>query len=398
MTDTPGFAPLRLGKNEDRRIKAGHLWVYSNEVDNAVTPLKGFAAGQPVEIQAQNGKPLGTGYVNPHSLICARLVSRDAKHPFSPSLIVHRLNQALSLREKLFQRPFYRLVFGEADGLPGLTVDRYDAVCVVQITTAGMDTQRDAILHALDKVLKPSAVIFRNDSPIRELEGLPLLIEGDGPESVMVEEGAARFNVPLARGQKTGWFYDQRDNRARLAKYAHGARVLDVFSYLGAWGVQAALAGATSVTCVDAQDVAIAGVRENAELNGVADRVQALQGDAFEVLKSLREAREHFDVVIIDPPAFIKRKKDLKEGTNAYRRLNTLAQQVLSRDGILVSCSCSHHFSREALVQAVLGASRHLDRSCALIEHGYQAVDHPMHPAIPETEYLKAVFARVLPA
>ena len=160
----------------------------------------------------------------------------------------------------------------------------------------------------------------------------------------------------------------------------------------------AAPPGADAVTCVDAQDVAIAGITENAELNGVGDRVQALQGDAFDVLKGLREAREHFDVVIIDPPAFIKRKKDLKEGTNAYRRLNTLAQQVLARDGILVSCSCSHHFSREALVQAVLGASRHLDRSCALIEHGYQAVDHPMHPAIPETEYLKAVFARVLPA
>ncbi|MCC6136961.1 MAG: class I SAM-dependent rRNA methyltransferase [Candidatus Contendobacter sp.] len=395
------FAPLRLRKDEDRRLRTGHLWVYSNEVDVAATPLRNFQPGQPVAIQSSNGKVIGTGYINPNVLLCARLVSRDPDHPLSPSLLVHRLNVALSLRERLYDRPFYRLIYGEGDGLPGLIVDRYGDLCVVQIATAGMDRIKDDILAALHKVLKPAAVLWRNDGPIRELEGLERYVAdaaGVVPELVEIEENGLRFQVVPKTGQKTGWFYDQRDNRARLDRYVTGQRVLDVFSYTGAWGIRAAAHGAREVVCIDSSAAALEQATINAALNGVSDRVQVRQGDAFEALKALREARERFDVVIVDPPAFIKRRKDFKEGALAYRRINEMAMQVLERDGLLAACSCSQLMPREALAQALLQGSRHLDRSLTLLEQGQQGPDHPVHPAIPETDYLKAMFARVLPA
>ena len=399
---SPGaLAPLRLRKNEERRLRAGHLWVYSNEVDVEATPLRDFQPGQPVTIQASNGKFLGTGYINPHTLLCARLVSRDPDHPLGPSLLVHRLKVALSLRERLYARPFYRLVHGEGDGLPGLIIDRYDDLCVAQITTAGMDRMQEEVLAALHKVLKPRAVLWRNDSPVREVEGLERYVAdaaGEVLETVTVEEDELRFAVAPHTGQKTGWFYDQRDNRARLDRYIRGQRVLDVFSYVGAWGIRAAARGAREVWCIDSSGTALQRAATNAALNGVSDRIQFQPGDAFEVLKTLREARERFDVVIVDPPAFIKRRKDVKEGALAYRRINEMAMQVLERDGILASCSCSQLFSREALEQTLLQASRHLDRSLVILEQGRQGPDHPVPPAIPETDYLKATVARVLPA
>ena len=393
--------PLRLKKHEDRRLHAGHTWVFSNEVDTKVTPLDAFEPGEPCLIEASNGKPLGTGYVNPHTLISARLVSRDPALVLDRSLIVHRLNIALSLRERLFERPYYRLAFGDSDNLPGLVVDRFDDVLVVQLTTAGMERARAEVIAALEKVIKPRAILLRNDSSSRALESLPSYVEealGTVPEWVSVEENGRRFEAPLARGQKTGWFYDHRMNRARLASYVPGKRVLDVFSYLGAWGVQAAAAGAESVLCVDSSALALEGVGRNAALNGVADKLATREGDAFEVLKALREAREKFDVVVLDPPALIKRRKDQHAGTQAYQRLNQMAMQVLAKDGMLVSCSCSYHLQRDALVDVILKASRHIDRFLQLVEEGHQGPDHPVHPAIPETGYLKAFFARVLPS
>ena len=394
------FAPLRLRKDEDRRLRAGHLWVYSNEVDVAATPLREFQPGQPVTIQASNGKSLGTGYINPNVLLCARLVSRDPDHPLSPSLLVHRLNVALSLRERLYDQPFYRLIYGEGDGLPGLIVDRYGDVCVAQLTTAGMERLKEDVLAALQKVLKPAAVLWRNDSPTRELEGLERYVADAAstvPDMVEIEEDGLRFQVAPRTGQKTGWFYDQRDNRARLDRYVQGRRVLDVFSYTGAWGIRAAARGAREVLCVDSSTTALEQLAANAALNRVGDRVYTRQGDAFEVLKALREARERFDVVIVDPPAFIKRRKDFKEGALAYRRLNEMAMQVLERDGLLASCSCSQLLARDALIQTLLQGSRHLDRNLVILEQGRQGPDHPVHPAIPETDYLKVVLARVLP-
>ncbi len=398
-TESLSLAPLQLKKNEERRIRAGHLWVYSNEVDTVATPLNRFQAGQQVQLLTHNGKSLGNGYVNPHSLICARLVSRDPRYVLDRSLLVHRLNIALALRERLFAGPFYRLVYGEADQLPGLVVDRYGDVCVVQCTTAGMEAVRDQVVDALHKVLRPAGILLRADSAVRRLEGLDLYQDsvGEVPDQVVVGEQGLRFSVSLSQGQKTGWFYDQRMNRARLRNYVSGKRVLDVFSYVGAWGLQAAAAGASQVLCVDASEAALAQTAANAADNGFAERMATLQGDAFEALAELRSAQEKFDVVVLDPPAFIKRKKDAKAGEQAYYRLNQLGMQVLSRDGILVSASCSHHLAESQFQNILLQCSRHLDRNLQLLERGHQAPDHPVHPAIAETSYLKALFCRVLP-
>jgi 23S rRNA (cytosine1962-C5)-methyltransferase len=395
------LAPLRLNRNEDRRLRAGHVWVFSNEVDTRVTPLSAFEAGQAIVVEDSTGHAIGTGYVNPHALICARLVSRDTKYLLDQSLITHRLNVALALRERLFDAPYYRLAFGDSDGLPGLVVDRYDNILVAQITTAGMERVKDAVIGALNKVLRPSAILFRNDTSSRALEGLPSYVEtaqGEIPDRVTVEEHGLRFETSLATGQKTGWFYDQRMNRARLRSYVRGARVLDVFSYLGAWGVQAAAAGAESVLCVDSSPAAAEGIRRNAELNALAEKIQVQRDDAFDALKRLRAERQRFDVVVVDPPAFIKRRKDIKEGGAAYQRLNQMAMQVLAKDGYLVSCSCSYHLPREELRDILLKTSRHTDRFLEIIEEGHQGPDHPVHPAIPETAYLKAYFTRVLPS
>jgi 23S rRNA (cytosine1962-C5)-methyltransferase len=374
--------------------------VFSNEVDTTNTPLKAFSPGDIVAIRDIKGKVLGTGYVNPNSLIAARLVSRDPHYPFNASLIVHRIKVALAMREKLFPAPYYRLLFGESDGLPGLVVDRFDDVLVVQITTAGMERQRQAIIDALNKVLSPDVIMLRNDNAIRDLEGLERYVEvaqGKMPESVELYEHGNPFVAPLAGGQKTGWFFDQHDNRRDLGRWVNGARVLDVFSYIGGWGIQAAKNGAASVLCVDESPLAMEYLQKNAELNEVDDIVSGLQGEAFAALKSLKEAGETYDVIVVDPPAFIKRRKDYKKGLEAYQRINGLAMRLLSRDGLLISCSCSHHLGRADLIQALNRAVRHIGgRELQIVAQGFQAADHPIHPAIPETEYLKAVFSRVV--
>ncbi len=389
---------LYLKKKEERRILAGHPWVYSNEVDAARSPLPQFEPGAPAQLRAYNDKVLGIGYVNPHTLICARLVSRRPQDVLGPALIGQRLRRALDLRERLFQRPYYRLVFGESDGLPGLVVDRYGELLVAQIGTAGLDRLKGAVVDGLCEVLRPACVVLRNDAGSRALEGLERYVEtplGEPPQWWDLEENGARFRFSPLQGQKTGWFWDHRQNRARLPAYARGRRVLDVFSYTGAWGIQAALHGAREVLCVDASAEALDQVAMNAGLNGVRERVATLRGDAFAVLKELRDAGEQFDVVVVDPPAFIKRKKDMRAGVEAYQRLNQLALRLLGKDGLLLSSSCSSRLPRETLAALLYRGARHHDRSLQILEHGHQGPDHPIHPALPETDYLKCIMARV---
>jgi 23S rRNA (cytosine1962-C5)-methyltransferase len=388
---------LRLRAREERRLAAGHLWVFSNEVDIRATPLTGFAPGEACRVISNRGRFIGYGYVNPHALICARLLGRDPRYPPDRSLLVHRLRVALALRERLYQTPFYRLVHGEADGLPGLVIDRYGDVIVGQIGTAGIESMKDELLGAIEKVLKPRCVVWKNDSLARRFEGLDSYVEtalGEAPGTLAVAENGVTFTVPAGGGQKTGWFYDQAANRRALLKYVPGMRVLDVFSYLGAWGLAAARAGAAEVVCVDSSEPALELLKSTAEDNSLA--VTALKGDAFDVLAALRAEGQSFDVVVIDPPAFVKKRRDLPRGQAAYRKLNQLAMQLLPRDGILVSCSCSHHLGPDDLLAAIQQSARHLGRFAQVVEAGGQSPDHPVHPAIPETRYLKAFFCRVV--
>lgn len=367
---------LRLKANADRRLRAGHLWVYSNEIDVAATPLNLFQPGDQAVLEAAGGKALGIVAMSPNNLICARLLSRDVKHVLDKSLLVHRLNVALSLRERLFDTPHYRLVYGDSDLLPGLVVDRFGDHLVVQLASATMEQAKDAVIEALVQVLKPRGILFKNDSAARDAEGLTRYVEtafGLVPEWVALEENGVKFEAPVQGGQKTGWFYDHRMNRARLAPYVKGKRVLDLFSYVGGWGVQAAAFGASEVFCVDGSALALDGVERNATLNGVAEKVTCIEGDVFEALKELKAAEERFDVVVADPPAFIKRRKDLKNGEAAYRRLNEQAMRLLNKDGILVSASCSMHLPEDDLQNILLTSARHLDRNIQLLERGGQA-------------------------
>jgi 23S rRNA (cytosine1962-C5)-methyltransferase len=398
MPDTSNVAQLpvlRLKRNEDRRLHAGHLWIFSNEVDTNQTPLAKLVAGEVVRVLAHNDRALGVAYVNPQSLICARLLE-TWKYP-DVAWLAARMRTALALRERLYSKPYYRLIYGESDGLPGLVIDRFGTRYVAQIGTAGMERLKPQISEALNQVLRCEALLFKNDSAIREMEGLPKYVETakgnfDGLSEVIEDE--LKFQAPLAEGQKTGWFFDQAANRRALTKYVRkGSRVLDVFSYVGAWGVRAAHHGAGEVVCIDSSAAALDVAAANAERNGV--RIRPLKGDAFESLEELAQQGSRFDVVIIDPPAFAKRKKDLPKALAAYKRLNQLAMQIIANDGFLVSCSCSFHVSAEDLQDAISKAARAADKHLQIVELGGQAPDHPVHPAIPETRYLKAYFCRV---
>jgi len=389
---------LFLKKNEDKRLRLGHLWVFSNEVDTKRNPLSLYSAGDLVKVCASDGKVLGTAYINPNTLICARLLSRKPSLKLGNNIFTSRITKALALRERFYDKPYYRLIFSESDGLPGLVIDRFGDVLSVQITTAGMERQKEPLIEVLVELLHPRAILLKNDNPQRQLEGLSTeteLVYGELPEQLIIEENNARYKIDVLNGQKTGWFYDHRSSRAELAKLAKGRTVLDLFSYTGAWGIPAAMNGAEQVVCVDASASAMTLAEQNAALNHVSDRMQFVQSDVFEYLKQARLENQRFDIIVLDPPALVKRKKDFKAGYEAYRRLNHLALQVLAKDGILVSASCSYHLSKANLHEILRSSARHIDRNLTIVATGGQAPDHPIHPAIAETEYLKTYFCAV---
>jgi len=389
---------LRLKKGEDRRIRGGHPWVFSNEIATTATPLKSFTPGQEVVVQAHDNTLLGAAYVNPHSLIAARLYSSKPDDQLDLAFFKQRFMNALQLRSRLYTLPYYRLAFSEADELPGLVVDRFGQDLVVQINTAGMEQKIEVIADALRAILpETTSILLRNDSSIREQEGLKTYIDpiyGNPPESIMLEENGVRFSAPLLKGQKTGWFYDHRDNRATLKKYVPGRTVLDVFSYLGGFGIQAAVFGAAHVDCIETSAAACEYIMKNAQLNNVEDKVNTINDDAFDAMKSLIQKGKSYDVIILDPPAFVKKSKDRKEGLVAYQRINELALKLLADDGILVTCSCSMHVSQEDLTHILQRAAYKTQRHIQILERGHQGQDHPIHIAIPETDYLKAMVVR----
>jgi 23S rRNA (cytosine1962-C5)-methyltransferase len=392
---------IHLKKHEDKRLRKGHVWIFSNEIDTGRSPLDRFSAGQLVNVSAQDGKALGTAYINPNTLVCARLLSRKSNLSCGSTFFKTRLTNALQLREKLFAKPFYRLVFGESDGLPGLVIDRFGDVLAVQITTAGMELHKAFLLSALLELLAPTAVIYKNDNSQRELEGLSTTSEvayGELPPQLIIEENQARYHVDIVNGQKTGWFFDHRNSRQQLASLAKNRRVLDLFCYTGAWGIPAALNGASEVIGVDASEGALALAQSNAQLNQVAERMQFVRSDVFEFLKQARLNNEHYDIIVLDPPALVKRKKDFKLGFEAYRRLNDLALQVLAPNGILVSASCSYHLSIENLHELLRSSARHIDRHLVFFNQSGQGPDHPVHPGVPESHYLKTFFCSVTPS
>ena len=388
---------IRLRPKEGRRVRAGAPWAFSNEIvmDAAA---KALSPGTLVRLQQADGTPLGAGYFNPKSLIAVRLLSADPNAEIGEAFFADKFKQALALRESLFDKPYYRLVHAEGDFLPGLVIDRFGDTVAVQVTTAGMEQLLEPVLAALDDVIAPANVVLRNDAPSRALEGLDTYVraaKGNPPARLTIEENGARYFADVMGGQKSGWYYDQRDNRAFMAKLAKDARVLDAYCYTGGFGILAAMHGARDVVGVDSSEPALALAGEAARENGVADIFQLKKADVFEELERLNASGEKFELVICDPPPFVRARKDLEPGAKAYRKLARLAAGVVAPGGFLMLCSCSHNMPLERFgLENAAGISR-AGRPATLIRSAGTGPDHPVHPMLPETAYLKALAYRL---
>lgn len=401
MPELTGSSParLRLKKREERRLEAGHLWIFSNEVDTVATPLKGIEPGCAAIIESTTGKFLAHAYVNPASLICARVTSRNKHQPFNSTVLRDRLSAALALRTRLYNEPFYRLIHSEGDLLPGLTVDRYGDVLVVQITTAGMELYKQDVISTLVDLTGVKAVYLQNDNPVRELEGLAQHTDwvfGDAVSELHIRENDLEFVVPTEFSQKTGWFYDHRDSRKALRSWVEGKRVLDLYSYIGGFGLNAAVAGASDVLSIDASEAAIGAAAANASLNKLQSNYRSEAADAVEAMRQLFTDNERFDVIVLDPPAFIKRKKDRDAGVRHYALNNRLAMKLLNPGGVLLSASCSQAFSLHDLQQSVRNGLPKGNQGVQVLNTFQQAADHPVNIAVPESLYLKGVIARLV--
>jgi 23S rRNA (cytosine1962-C5)-methyltransferase len=389
----PAHPTIKLLKGQDARLRHGHPWVYSNEIDMSAE-AKSLTPGSIVSLRLANGETAGTAMFNPKSLISARLLSSRYDAAIDADFFKAHLTQALRLREKILVQPYYRLVHAEGDGLPGLVVDRYGDVVVVQAGAAGMERLLPEIQSALENVLKPHSIVLRNDSGARQLEGLESYIRvaaGEPPEHVEILENGCRFLVNPREGQKTGWFFDQRNNRRDLATLAGDARVLDAYCHTGGFAITALVGGAREAVAIDSSADALALAEQSANLNGVGPRVIWRRTDVFDELQKLASQNEAFDVVICDPPAFVKSRKDLEAGARGYRKLARLAASLVAPSGFLFMASCSHNIDAarfEAEVTAGLGQA---GRTGRIIAQAGAGPDHPIHPLLPETAYLKSV-------
>ncbi|HWP35257.1 MAG TPA: class I SAM-dependent rRNA methyltransferase [Thermodesulfobacteriota bacterium] len=389
---------LTLRPREDRRLRAGHPWIFSNEIAPFGQRPPAFEPGELVYVADAHGRRLGVAYYNPHTLIAARLLVRDGR-PIDREFFLERVRAALALRERHFPgQRVYRLVFGEADGLPGLVVDRYGDVLVVEPQTAGMERLLPLALEALETLLAPAGIVIRRDAAGRRLEGLPLAdpeVRGRVETPLLVELGGLVLEVDPLRGQKTGFFLDQRVNYGRVDAVAAGGRVLDVFCYGGAFGLRAARAGAREVVLVDSSAAALAAARRNAERNGLLERCRFEQADAFDYLTQADARGERFDLVILDPPAFARSRKQVAGARRGYKEVNRRAFRLLAPGGYLLTCSCSYHIDRETFRDIVRDAAADAGRSAVIVESGGQAPDHPVLLGCPETDYLKCLLVAV---
>ena len=402
LNDIPGADPkdrptVTLNPGGHRRAVAGHPWIFSNEV-RMDAAAKALPLGGLVRIVADHGEAIGVATFNPHPLIAARLLSRDADMAIDAAFLGSCLARALALRERLVPAPYYRLIHAEADGLPGAVIDRYGDVLVVQANTAGMTFLLPALLAALDETLRPRAVLIRNDSPVRALEGLERRVEWvkgtvEGPVELI--ENDVRFVADLAHGQKTGWFFDQRENRALVASLARDARLLDLYAYAGGFAVQSAVAGAAEVVAVDRSAQALEAAETSAALNAVEGRCRFVKGEAFAEAAQLRDAGESFNIVVADPPAFVKSKKELAQGAKGYRKLVRLVAPLVRPEGFLFVASCSYHVDRALFAEMVRRGLADASRSGRILAETGAAMDHPVHPALPESAYLKATLLQL---
>jgi 23S rRNA (cytosine1962-C5)-methyltransferase len=386
---------VHLHPGRERRVLQGHRWVFSNEISERVSD---FEPGSWVEVQSAGGIQLGSGYINPKSLIAIRLLCRPGQDP-TKELFSNLIGKAERVRREIMYpgSVCYRAVYGDSDGLPGLIIDRYDDIWVYQITTLGMSRMETMIREILLDLFNPIALVYRNDAPIRTLEGLPLergIAHGALPEETWIDLDGIEYAFNPFHGQKTGMFLDQRDNRRALKRWVKGKRVLDLFCYNGAWSFSAAAGGAQRVVGVDQSQEALGQAVLSSTKNGFQDHCRFQAGEAFNYLKHLEKGE--FDLIVLDPPAFAKSKSSLPDARKGYTDLNRRALLCLESGGILVSCSCSFHLTEEMFRETLLLAAKASGRQLKILEVRGQALDHPCLLAMPETRYLKCAILEVV--
>jgi len=387
---------LKLKFSGERRLRQGHPWIFSNElekIDRTASP------GEICEVRLASGEPAGIGFFNPHSLIAVRLLKTGVQ-PLEENFVGARLKKALAYRGEL-DGGSGRVFFGESDGLPGLVVDKYGDILVAEIISAGAELLKDEITAQLRVLYKPAGIYYRNTHEFRTLEGMKLYNEtafGEVPEYALISESGLKYEVPLLSGQKTGWYFDQRENRAFLKPYFKGRKVMDLYTYLGAFALTAASSGAEMVWGVDSSAAAVQAAEKNAALNGLQDKAIFKKEDAERVLSGLQggEMPETPDFILLDPPNFVRGKKNLAPAVKLLTRLNAAALSGLPPGGLLAFSTCSHHISREIFVSILRDAAAKAGRTAALLELRGQAKDHPVLLNMPETEYLNFALVRAL--
>ena len=389
---------VRIDERSVKRLKLGYPWVFRSEVINARESAV-LPPGQLVDFVRDKGDFVARGFFNPKPQLVGRVMTMQPTQKIDGNYIFHLIDVALKFRDKLYSQPFYRLIHAESDGLPGLIIDRYGDVIVCQVNTAGMDVLYPHVEAALKKLISPRTIILKNDTPARELEVLEQVVrvaEGSAPEAVQIIENDTFFHVDLMEGQKTGWFFDQRDNRAWVASLAKGATMLDVFCHTGGFGVTAGKSGAENITFVDSSAAALEMVKKNAALNGIEKKCQMIEGKAFDVMEKLATTKKTYDVVVVDPPAFIKSRKDMSAGMKGYNKLARLSAPLVKKNGTLFFASCSHHAAVAELQETVAEGLAKEGRVFQIIKVSGAGPDHPIHPQLPETGYLKGLTFRFL--
>ena len=385
------YPEIKMKPGQSRRIKAGGVWAFSNEID--MTPeTKSLPNGTLVYLTDADSTYLGTGTFNAHSLIAFRKMANDPQTVVDKAFIAKKIRASVALRDLLINSPFYRLIHSEADGLPGVVIDRFDDIVACQINTAGMDLMKNDIVAAVDEVLSPSCIVLRSENASRALEGLEPLYEvakGELPDFVEVRENGIYFYADLKGGQKTGWFYDQRDNRAFVGRLARGKRVIDFYTYAGGFALHAGIGGAKEIIGVDRSEASLALAAKAAEKNNLADKCTWLKDNAFDVLERMNKDKEKFGIVICDPPAFAKVKKDVAAGLRGYRKMARLAAGLVEKGGILALGSCSHHVTPDEFMRECCRGMTEAGRTGRILLQAGAGADHPVHPHLPETAYLK---------
>jgi 23S rRNA (cytosine1962-C5)-methyltransferase len=383
---------ITLKQKEDRRILRGHPWVFSNEIGRMSATCE---PGEIVDVQDFSGRFIGRGYMNPRSLIAVRILTRKQEE-IDRAFLKNRISAAHDLRKNLGFEESYRAVFSEGDGLPGLVVDKYASTLVVQSSTAGIDRLLNEVIAALNEEYSPTTIVLRNDVGSRELEGLSQekrILVGSLSGPVTIEESGVTYHVDVLEGQKTGFFFDQRENRLALKDYVRGRRTLDCFCYVGAWSLAAAKFGASDVIGLDSSDKAVALAADNAALNGLS--VKFKTADVFDELRLLGKKGERFGCIVLDPPAFVKSRSKVREALKGYKDINLRAMKLLEPGGTLVTCSCSHHIDQELFREMLIDAAYSAGRQARILEMRSQARDHPMLLAAMETQYLKCAILKV---